>query len=117
MRVNIKPNSIDFDTLKYYLVNEFPKTRIWELSDKKLLAQKNFYTGCYIIPGRRNVWVFGGFPEMKVNIIAIIIFFIGGFLIPTGLYLLLFFKSHKNLEKAVGEAISKKFAKYYIIKK
>ncbi len=117
MKIRIKPNSLDYDNLKYYLVNEFPKIRFWELSGKRLIAEKNKLSACYIIPRKKAIYTIGGFPNMNTNFIAALLIVIGGFIIPLGLYFVLFFRSHTRLQRQLGETIAKKYARYHLINK
>lgn len=117
MNIKIKPNTLDFENLKYYLVNEFPNVRFWELSKTKLLAEKNKIVGCYLIPSKKKIRVIGGFSNVKTNIFAIIITVLGGVLIPLSIYYLIFYKYHHNFETVIGETIAKKYSKYHLINK
>lgn len=117
MNIKIKPNTLDFENLKYYLVNEFPNVRFWELPKNKLLAEKNKLVGAYIIPAKKKIRIIGGFSNMKTNIGALILLVIGGFIIPLSLYYIFFYKHHKNFETLIGETIAKKYSKYHLINK
>jgi len=117
MKIKIKGDSLDIENFKFYLVNEFPNVRFWELPNNRLLAEKNKITGCYIIPQGKKIRLISGFPNIQTNIAAIVITVIGGFIIPISLYYLLFHKAHKRFELHIGEAIAKKYAKYHLINK
>ncbi|MBN2892066.1 MAG: hypothetical protein JXL97_09380 [Bacteroidales bacterium] len=117
MKVKIKSDSFSFENLKFYLVNEYPKIRFWELPKNKLLAEKNKFVGCYVISSKKNIRLVGGFPSDKTNFIAFLILFLGGIIIPLGLYFLIFYKAQKKLETQIGETIGKKFAKYHLVNK
>lgn len=117
MKIKIKPESLNFENLKYFLVNEFPNVRFWELPNSKLLAEKNKIIGCYVLPGKRKIRVLGGFPNMQTNFFAILIILLGGIIIPLSLYYLIFFKHHKHFETQIGEAVAKKYSKYHLINK
>ncbi|MBN2662837.1 MAG: hypothetical protein JXR68_04235 [Bacteroidales bacterium] len=117
MNIKIKPNTLNFENLKYYLVNEFPNVRFWELPKNKLLAEKNKIVGCYLIPSKKKIRVIGGFTNIRTNVVAIIITVLGGFILPIAIYYLLFYKHHNNFEKIIGETIAKKYSKYHLINK
>jgi hypothetical protein len=117
MKIDIKPDSYSYDELKFYLVNEFPKVRFWELPKKRLLAEKNRFTGCYIVATKKKIFTIGAFPNKKTNIIAIFLTLIGGIIVPLGLYLLIFYKSQNKLQNQVGETIAKKYSRFHLINK
>ncbi len=117
MKIHTKQKSIDFEQLKYYLVNEFPNVRFWEIGKTKLLAEKNTIIGCYILSKKKKIRVIAGFSNMQTNIIAGILTVFGGFIIPIGLYYLLFYKKHKKFETEIGEVLAKKYSKYYLVNK
>ncbi len=115
MKIRIDKDAFTFDDLKYYLVNEFPRVRFWELSENKLLAEKSKFTASFITVHSNYVRVWGGFSSRNLNILAIIFIFMGGIIIPLTLYYLLFYKNHKNFEQQIGESIAKKFSKFHLI--
>ena len=117
MKIDIKPNSCNYDELKFYLVNEFPKIRFWELPKKRLLAEKNRFTGCYIVATKKRIFTIGAFPNMKTNILAIFLTIIGGIIVPIGLYLLVFYGAQNKLKNQIGETIAKKYSKFHLINK
>jgi hypothetical protein len=117
MKIKIHSENFDFDNLKYYLVNEFPKVRFWEVGENKLLAEKNKITGCYILAGKRNIHIISGFPSIQTNIIALILTVLGGFIVPIALYYIFLQKRHKTFENQIGETIAKKFSKYNLLNK
>jgi hypothetical protein len=117
MKIKIDKDSLDFNDLKYYLVNEFPRVRFWELAENKLLAEKNKLTACYITAKSRYISVIGGFANRNMNILYFVFTIIGGIVIPLGLYYLMFYKKHKLFEQQIGESIARKFSKFHLINK
>lgn len=117
MKIKINLDNFNFDNFKYYLVNEFPRVRFWEISNNRLLAEKNKFTGCFIFTNRKNITVISGFPNVQTNIIAVILTILGGFIIPIALYLIILKKHHKSFEQQIGEVIAKKYSKFMLINK
>jgi len=109
MKISIKKDS-NFDEIKYFLVNEFPRVRFWEISENILLAEKNKLVGCYIISSSKSIRIISGFPNIKTNIVAIILVVLGGFIIPIALYFLFLQKSHKLFEKRIGKVVANKYS-------
>lgn len=117
VKVKIKSGSLNFESLKFYLVNEFPKVRFWELPNKRLLAEKSNFSSCYIYLGRKNVHLLGGFSTMKANIIAALLIVLGGFFVPLTLYFTIFYPGQRRFRNQIGETIAKKYAKFHLINK
>ncbi len=117
MKIKINSNNFDFDNLKYYLVNEFPRIRFWEISHNKLLAEKNKVTGCYIFTNKRSIRIISGFPSLQTNIVAIILTVLGGFFIPIALYYVFLQRRHKSFEQQIGKVIAKKYSKFRLVNK
>lgn len=117
MKITIKPGTINYENLKFYLVNEFPKVRFWELPNKRLLAEKNRFAGSYIFMRKKKIHIIGGFPNNKTNLLALLLVILGGFIIPLLLYFLIFFQGQRKLKNQIGETIAKKYSKFHLINK
>ena len=110
MKIRISADNFKYRDLKYFIVNEYPRVRFWEVNKHILLAEKNSFTAAYIIIGKKSITVIGAFPKLKNNLLALIIIALGGVIIPIALYFLMFRRAHKRFATSIAETIAKKFS-------
>ncbi len=110
MKIRISAKDFKYRDLKYYIVNEYPRVRFWEVNNHILLAEKNPFTAAYIFIGKKSITVIGAFPKLKNNLLALIVMALGGVVIPLAIYFLLFRRAHKRFATSIAETIAKKFS-------
>jgi len=117
MKIKISDKDFDYDAFKYFIVNEFPRVRFWEISKNIILAEKNPFVGAYIIIKKKNIRIFGAFPGIKRNLLAMFIILIGGIIVPLAIYFLLFNSKQISFSTAVSETIAKKYSSIKLLNK
>lgn len=117
MKIKISEKDFDYDNFKYYIVNEYPRVRFWEISKNIILAEKNTFVGSYIIKRKKSIRIFGAFPGTKRNLLAILIILMGGILIPLTIYFIFFRQKQLKFGTSMAETIAKKYSSIKLLNK
>ncbi len=105
MKIKISKDSVDFESMKTKLENNFTDYTFKERSKKFLVASKSNTVGCNILMRKNKIIVVGNFPTMTGQIIYSLSLVLLGVLIPLIIYFAVFHKKMKRIENEIGEFI------------
>ncbi len=111
MKIKIKKNSLTLEEVKQTLEKEFGnRYKIGNYSKYSISIAKSKLIGATVMVQKNKILVNGNFPSMMAMMGFMAIVVLLGFIIPLVIYLLVFHKKMKAVEKEVGEFIKKEYS-------
>ncbi len=108
MKFQIKSQP-SFEELQAKLDHQFPNYETSMRGKQFLIVKKSSTCGVNILPRKDKMLVNGNFPTMGGQIIFTLLLILLGILIPIIVYLLVFHKKFKALEKEVGDFLKTEY--------
>lgn len=109
MKIKIKENSINAESLKQELSEKFgDKYKISNRGPKMLVVGQTNIIGATILVQKKGLIVNGNFATMGAQMIFVLVLLLLGFLIPLIIYFAAFHGKMKAVEKEVADFIKEK---------
>ena len=110
MKIDIAPESVNFDEMKSKLELKFPDYKFKVRNKNFLVAAKNSTTGTNILLRKRKILVVGNFPTMAGQMLFTLSVLLLGVIIPLIIYFAAFHGKMKKLEKEIGAYVQEEYA-------
>lgn len=110
MKINIKPDSVNWEDVKEKLQAQFPAYIVKQRSKGFLIVAKSGSIGANVLVRKKNIMVAGNFPTLGGTIIFTLSIFFLGVLIPLIVYYAAFNSKMKALENEVGAWLKEAYA-------
>ncbi len=109
MKVNIKPDSVQFEELKSKLETNFPNYKFKVRTKNFLIGAKTGTIGAAILLKKDRIIVNGNFPSIGGQMLFMLCVVLLGFLIPIIIYFIAFHGKFKAFEKEICDYLATQY--------